>query len=171
MGWTVHYDVPRDIKAEIIKIIAPWEPVQISKVGSVWYVAGRKGDEVVAFIISTSIKNGEWGYNDMDETEGPCETKAPKSLIAKLTPTDRPYAIKWRQECLDYANRPKFKVGDKIRLAHPANFGPDKQFTDFTVSEYQARRQTRRCFYHPVIGLCRLSSHALEGASLCPPTA
>ncbi len=166
MGWTQYPDTKFTLaqeKVEIARICEPWTPLQMSKVGSTWYVAAQHQDIITAFVILTHTKGG-WSYKDMDENCGPCETRAPKSLIRKLTPTASSYALKWRQECLDYAARPKFKLGDRIQLTAPAHFG-EHRISEFTVSEYGTPGKKRRCFHNPQIGLCRLGSYALQGAT------
>jgi hypothetical protein len=168
MGWTQYPDVQYTYaqeKAEIGRLCAPWTPVQTSKVGSTWYVAAQRDDVITAFVFLTNTKGG-WSYKDIGEECQPYEAKAPASLIRKLTPTTSEGALKWRQNCLDHAARPKFKKGDRIRLASPANFGTHK-ITEFVVSEYFTRGKWKRCFWAVEIGNCRLGSYSLAGATLC----
>ena len=40
-----------------------------------------------------------FGYKDMDEGMGPSESDCPEAILDLLTPTDRPYAIAWRERC------------------------------------------------------------------------
>ncbi len=40
-----------------------------------------------------------FGYKDMTEHMGPCESDCPEDILDLLTPTDRPYAIAWRARC------------------------------------------------------------------------
>lgn len=40
-----------------------------------------------------------FGYKDMDEGMGPVESDCPVDILDMLTPTDRPYAIAWRERC------------------------------------------------------------------------
>lgn len=164
MGWTQHPDshpTYAEEKREITCICLPWVPLQMSKVGSTWYVAAQHQDHVTAFVILTHTKGG-WSYKDMDENMGPTEAKAPVSLIRKLTGPDK---SGWRQRCLDYAARPKFKVGDKVHLPEPARFTNYPPMSDFTVVEYETRGKRRKCFHNPLIGLCRLSPYILQGAT------
>lgn len=159
MGWTQHPDTQytrEQIKRELTAICAPWIPLQMSQVGSTWYVAAQHGDQITAFVVLTSTKGG-WAYKDMDENCGPNEAKAPMSLIKKLTGPDK---SGWRARCIQHAHRPKFKVGDKLRLKSAVS-----NETDFTVTTYESRGKTRRCFHNPKIGLCRLGAYSLQGAT------
>lgn len=38
-----------------------------------------------------------WGYKDIDETMGPCDTSFPASWLDLLSPTDSKYALEWRE--------------------------------------------------------------------------
>lgn len=40
-----------------------------------------------------------FGYKDMDESMGPCESECPQAVLDLLTPTDAPYARAWRERC------------------------------------------------------------------------
>ena len=40
-----------------------------------------------------------FGYKDMDETMGPCESDCPASILDLLTPIDAKYALDWRARC------------------------------------------------------------------------
>lgn len=168
MGWTQYPDTKftyAEEKRELTRICLPWVPVQMSKVGSTWYIAAQHEGITTAFVILTHTSGG-WSYKDMDENMGPVEAKAPASLIRKLTPTSNEYALKWRQNCMDHAARPKFKLGDRIRLTHPVYFKKDVPVSEFLVSEYQTRGKWRRCFWAVEVGNCRLGQHALQGATL-----
>ncbi len=39
---------------------------------------------------------------------GPCEADCPQSILDLLTPTDRPYAVKWRARCRENAATRRF---------------------------------------------------------------
>lgn len=85
-------------------------------VGSVYYAAVKKNEtKVFAVIIKTCGKGQDgtlWGYKAMDETMGPYEDKCPASILALLTYTNDPLAIKWRARCqaniLNAANKRKY---------------------------------------------------------------
>lgn len=40
-----------------------------------------------------------FGYKDMGESMGPCESECPQPILDLLTPTDSQYAIEWRARC------------------------------------------------------------------------
>lgn len=97
--------------------------LQCSIKGSVAYLACKvKTGEVYGLVLQLKTGDGDKGYKPVEETMGPYETGAPKSLIAKLTPTDNEYANKWRQVCLENAAKRKVKVGDKIQLPSPISW-------------------------------------------------
>jgi hypothetical protein len=157
MGWTGYTHKPHDIRQEMARIVLPWIPVQISQVGSTWYIAAQHNDIITCFVILTRSDRGQWLYKDMDESMGPVEAKAPKSLIKRLSPTDHPHALEWRQRCLDYASRPRYKPGDKIVLSDPVHFKGHPPQTEFT--------RTDKYWHNAAIGLCRLSPYNLQGAT------
>ena len=124
MGWTwyfaSHYDRRGRVnrKAECNEIMESGgriEVVRSTMVGSVYYAAlktvKRFGDDeklhaipeenqtVFAVVVLTSVRGREFGYKDMDETEGPTESKCPISILQLLSPTDSEFAKAWRQRC------------------------------------------------------------------------
>jgi hypothetical protein len=78
-------------------------------VGSTYYAAVERasladGSKIVwAAVILTKTcgpKDApEWGYKDMDETCGPCESHCPATILALLTETDSQWANEWRARC------------------------------------------------------------------------
>jgi hypothetical protein len=56
-----------------------------------------------------------FGWKDMDETMGPCETECPERILKLLTPTESKYAQEWREACWkrihDKKARPKLEPG------------------------------------------------------------
>lgn len=145
MGWTFHYNPPRDPKAEVARMLTfetdaySTEVVKHSVVGSTHYVAVKStpkpgqtlpysdheadpdtGSQTWAAIFLThKDRDGCWGYKDMTECMGPVESKAPLSLLNVLSPTTSEYAQAWRERCRTYARRPKPKIGDTVRLHEP----------------------------------------------------
>lgn len=121
MGWTFyHVDAPitaADRKAEIDRLYN-WgdekrrvRVLKSSMVGSTYYAAievenletGEKS--VSASVVLTAIDSKEWcnfGYKDMDESCGPCDSKCPAGILKLLTPTESEYANAWRERCWKY---------------------------------------------------------------------
>ena len=179
MGWLFH-QVPaaryHDRNAEIDRIFTPADPenvtftiLQRSWVGNTCYVACRiqnklsGKDQTVGFVILTKsyMENGQrwWSYKDMDEDMGPYHTQAPKSLIAKLSPTTNPYALKWREACLARKSTPRLT---KFRTASPVQFG------NFTAQEFEKVDIPRRRGVYRDLStgtLVRLRPYHLEGAT------
>lgn len=150
MGWLFYTDPSRvrgyaGEKAEITRLTthasdqAIYEPLQLSKVGSTWYAAIRcapmpgnvlgadtyvtdpDGSFTFAAIFLIRYDRGCFGYKDMDETAGPNESRAPITLLDRLSPLCDPtgYAAAWRQRCRNWAAIPSYRDGDVIELGTP----------------------------------------------------
>ncbi len=50
-----------------------------------------------------------FGYKDMSEDMGPCQSECPERILKLLTPTASEYAIEWRKRCYDNINSKKNK--------------------------------------------------------------
>lgn len=178
MGWTFHYQAPRnraEEKAEIEKLCT-WEdeqakrfPVQVSQVGNVWYVAIRvmpkvdyapltdstyiadsDGSYTFCAVFLTSRRDGERVYKDMTECMGPVESKAPMSLIRKLSKIHdgESYAIQWRESCRKYAasKPPALKEGDVIKT-RPIALPNGDTIKNFRVDTYRQRGKNRKVYF------------------------
>jgi len=67
-----------------------------------------------------------FGYKDMEESMGPCESNCPAPILDLLTPTDREYAVQWRARCRENTvarrtraskREPARWPGDRLRRA------------------------------------------------------
>lgn len=67
-----------------------------------------------------------FGYKDMTENMGPCESRCPKTILELLTPTTSEYANDWRKRCWDRINKrkaaPKVKAGDWLKFTNAIHF-------------------------------------------------
>lgn len=97
-----------DSKDEKGNVVASFKVLKSAMVGSTYYGAVRiekPGQEpkvtAAVFLTCGRTKHDHtiWGYKDMDETVGPCESKCPASILALLTPTDSKWANEWRERC------------------------------------------------------------------------
>jgi hypothetical protein len=84
-----------------------YEVLKSAMVGSTYYAAVKHKEtgEVFAAVFLTSTYGKEYhnfGYKDMDETCGPCESKCPTGILALLTETESEFALKWREKCRQY---------------------------------------------------------------------
>ena len=123
MGWTFyHVDAWNgkiDRKAECDALYT-WNNEQTgdscrvlksSMVGSTWYGAcerTRPNEKpyVFAGVCLTSVDRRagfDFGYKDMDESEGPCERECPVSILNLLSHRDDEWALEWRTACRDNA--------------------------------------------------------------------
>ena len=89
-------------------ILAKHRVLKSAMVGSTYYGAvatDKPGQPTIVwaavFLTCGKVKHDGciWGYKDMDETVGPCESKCPASILALLTPTDSKWANEWRERC------------------------------------------------------------------------
>lgn len=167
MGWTVLYrsNSPKNY-AEEKKIIRDLfqpadklEVVQMSKKGSVWYVAVRnlvmEDKPVSAVVIKTSTQNGEFGYKDMDETMHPYYYDAPISLINKLTPTDNENANEWRNNVRQKHEAAK-TLNKKVRLENGMVIDVSKlklKYNELYIDEFRIHDIEKRMFVWTKYGL------------------
>ena len=76
-----------------------------------------------------------FGYKDLTEQMGPCESECPTSILDLLTPTDRPYAQQWRARCYESAAarraraaKPSPRAGQVIVFDEPLAFSDGRSF-------------------------------------------
>jgi hypothetical protein len=84
-----------------------------------WSFENRKWIELPAneqytfgVVFLTSVDENDYynfSYKDMDETMGPCYYDCPTGILKLLSPTDKEYAIKWRNECIKRKEQKKQK--------------------------------------------------------------
>lgn len=90
-----------------------------------------------------------FGYKDMDEDMGPCEADCPESILDLLTPTDRPYAVKWRARCREnaaarqaLAAKPTPRPGQTIVFEEPVAFADGRSFDRLEVVKNRRSHRT-----------------------------
>lgn len=98
---------------------------------------------VVCLLGYRPTEHFNFGYKDMDETQGPNEDDCPERIFKMLTPLpdvskeDETPAHRWRarvQAKLDARKaRPALKAGDRVRFENPINFGSYGQHQTFRV--------------------------------------
>jgi hypothetical protein len=74
-----------------------------------YYVAVERTDEngkrhvfAVVCLVNYNLRAKEgfiFGYKDMDESMGPCETDCPAAILDLLTETNSEWAKQWRERC------------------------------------------------------------------------
>jgi hypothetical protein len=148
------------------------------------HVPAEDGSITLAMLFLTRAARDHYnfGYKDMDETMGPCETGASKGLLAMLSPLQEgeraTYAREWRKECAEAVEmksrgRVALKNGAKVHLAEPVTFADGMKRQDFTVS-VQARRNwktgktTNKTLFRCVVtgGLCKFPLSFLASANI-----
>lgn len=108
----------------------------------------------------------------MDETMGPCESRAPAGLLKRLSKIKDPnsYAIAWRARCEAWANMPSYKDGDRIELATPVELTDGTTCQIIEATTYPSRGRQMRCYRVVETGkLVRLSKGTLLGSKLIAP--
>jgi hypothetical protein len=92
-----------------------------------------------AFMLKYNPKDRDgytFGYKDMDETVGPVIDRCPAKILDLLTPTDREYAIAWRERCrarIERRKANKVANGDILKLEHPLSYGGYGKVDTFKV--------------------------------------
>lgn len=81
---------------------------------------GERSVFAVIFLLRHVPKDEyNFGYKDMSEDMGPCETECPERILKLLTPTDSEWANQWRAACWARINarkaRPKIVPGTVLR--------------------------------------------------------
>ena len=124
-----------------------------------WYAACRQVDkstgrtEVFAIVCLVRYNRRDkegmiFGYKDMTEHMGPCESECPAPILDLLTPTDSEYALKWRQRCRDHRakqSRPPPRDGDLVVFVDRISFSDGYESNRFRF----AKRQRGSYFTRP----------------------
>lgn len=85
----------------------------------------------------------------MTEGMGPCEADCPEAILDLLTPTDRPYAVKWRARCREnaaarqaLAAKPTPRPGQTIVFDEPVAFADGRSFDRLEVVKNRRSHRT-----------------------------
>lgn len=81
------------------------------------------------FLTSTNKRDYyNFGYKDMDESEGPYESNCPASILNLLSPTTYEYAIKWRERCWENIRRKKEGINlNTLPIGSVISYGLEKK--------------------------------------------
>lgn len=110
------------------------------------------------FLVSIRKTKGrsglEFGYKDMDESMGPCATRCPARILARLSPVEECYApgsnslewaTKWRRQCNATVARgtdlKALKDGTRIKLDAPMKFMDGTCRDTFRVKFFGKKRR------------------------------
>ena len=119
-----------------------------------YLVPGDNGMVRLALVILVKRGRGADGYNfgykDMDETMGPCESQCPARILDQLSPYKEDatgYCKDWRARCranLDARKaRPALRHGLRVKLPTPAKFRDGRERDTFTVERIGTRTRFR----------------------------
>ena len=134
MGWTtLHKDEQMSVRQFFEQEFKSMEILDCAVVKlRTAYIAARhrKGDQGEVFALICKLDwydDGQYnfGYKDMDETQGPCESECPERILRRLTPTTHKYALEWRERCAAFhaEKAARLVLSEGVWIA-PA---PDKQ--------------------------------------------
>lgn len=100
-----------------------------------------------------------FGYKDMGESAGPCETECPEAILDLLTETDREYALEWRKRCREHAaarrakaQKPAPRPGQTIIFDEPVRFVDGLSFTTMKVVANRPGRRPAVLYQDPENG-------------------
>lgn len=157
-----------------------------SMVGSTYYAAAERvesaGDRQIFAIVcltktSTAADDGcTFGYKDMTEHMGPCESECPASILNKLTETDSEHALAWRIRCRANITQRKLRnakptprPGQTIVFDEPMRFSDNRDRTRFEVVRNPKGRTP--LFRDPETrSICRIPAFRKRGYHLINPT-
>lgn len=87
-----------------------------------------------------------FGYKDMDESMGACETDCPSAILDLLTETDSEYAKQWREDCRKRLKKRTPVAGEMIVLATPLKFTDGAVLSRFRIVAHQGRKRKKLRF-------------------------
>ena len=87
-----------------------------------------------------------FGYKDMDESMGACETDCPSAILDLLTETESEYAKGWREDCRKRLQKKAPSAGETIVLAPPLKFTDGAVLSRFRIVVHQGRRRKKLLF-------------------------
>ncbi len=104
-----------------------------------------------------------FGYKDMSESMGPCESECPRRILDLLTATENTYALAWRERCRTRlsdrsarAAKPTPKPGDVVVLAEPILFRDGRTFSRFQAVSWPGRPRGGLVYRSELGGLYRI---------------
>jgi hypothetical protein len=107
MGWTYFRPSAGKPTLEILREELPSLTFhETAVVGRTFYAACTHPSEpgVFGLVVLIDRRNGEFGYKDMGEEMGPCESECPARILDKLSdPPPNDYARDWRARCREAA--------------------------------------------------------------------
>lgn len=150
MGWTYQQARGRTplqvIKDEFTEV----NFIATNRVGNEIYAAcstKKNPDIVFGVVFMVKAKNGEVGYKDIVEDEGPFYYAASKRVIDSLTEAKTTTAQEWRDKCREEQEvKFKLKNGMHVKFDSPLDFITGESFSEFIVLD------TRKRYFKPIEG-------------------
>lgn len=133
-----------------------------------WITAGSGEREVwgLVCLVRYNPRDREglvFGYKDMSESMGPCESECPARILDLLTATDNTYALAWRARCRARLSersartaKPTPKPGDVVVLAEPILFRDGRTFSRFEAVAWPGRARGGLVYRSELGGLYRI---------------
>ncbi len=159
MGWTTFHRNKSETIAETLKrhiFGGNLELLDCAVVKrNVAYCAARYTKDGKSYVCAIIVlltyaprEHHNFGYKDMSEFMGPCESECPKRILDQLTPleeiaaidgngngTNVEYAAAWRARCVKLAATPTPKPGMKVVFKDAIPFTNGKHLNEFTVTK------------------------------------
>jgi hypothetical protein len=133
-----------------------------------WITAGTDQREVwgLVCLVRHNPRDREglvFGYKDMSESMGPCESDCPARILDLLTATENTYALAWRERCRSglvlragRAPKPTPKPGDVVVLAEPLLFRDGRTISRFEAVSLPGRKRGGLVYRSELGGLYRI---------------
>lgn len=122
-----NYDKPAEGRSgKVIAFSATWRVAYMA-----YRVTTPEKTEVIGIVclihhVPRAADGYTFGYKDMTESMGPCESRCPGTILDLLTPTTEEYAIEWRKRCRERLEKraaaPRASFGDWIKFSSPLTF-------------------------------------------------
>lgn len=158
MGWTTFHRNKSETIAETLKRHVFGGNLELLDCAVVKrntaYCAARYTKEGKSYVCAVIVllsyaprEHHNFGFKEMTEFCGPCESECPKRILDQLTPleeitavdgTNVEYAAAWRARCVKLASTPTPKPGMKIVFKEPILFTSGARLNEFTVTKVRS---------------------------------
>lgn len=165
MGWTYQYEKPADPKAYLNskltwssdtgsrRVLASALVRQKVFYAAVEHIKPDGSRDVWAAVFLVDMKQSRdglrFGYKEMTEHMGPCESECPAAILKLLTPLPETeqYALAWRERCHAALKR---KTQNKLQDGATVTFGSAYSLPAGPCATFKARKRGRSwVFFSP----------------------
>ena len=121
MGWLIGWHSRNELVKHLCEDNGVVTVKRFFSGNDMWTVQETKtGERFICLYKIVGGRNQDWGYKDIDESMGPCETSCPLSFFDLVPCPDYGYAVEFREQCRAAHARKymKLAVGDTVRLTN-----------------------------------------------------